>query len=302
MSGGSESGRAHRGTRSVPQAPHELYDEVAEHTADLVIRRYSTSFGLASRLLAEPVRTHVRNVYALVRVADELVDAPRPDGAIDVQAALLAGLREEVRTSLVTGHSANLVVHAFARTARRCGIGAELYGPFFDSMQMDLERTVHDADSFKTYVHGSAEVVGLMCLRAFLIDEPDPQGQYDRLSEGALCLGAAFQKINFLRDLAADHDELGRTYFPGLDVERFDVATRDLLLDDIDADLAAAARAMAGLPPSSRRAVHAAHALFAELSRRLRRTDPAVIRTTRVRVPGARKAQLIAMAVTRGSS
>lgn len=282
--------------------PHELYDQVAEDASDLVIRRYSTSFGLASRLLAEPVRTHVRNVYALVRVADELVDAPRPDGSDDIRATLLKGLREEVHAALVTGHSANLVVHAFARTARRCGIGPELFDPFFDSMQMDLERAEHDTESFAVYVHGSAEVVGLMCLRAFLIEEPDAQAQYDELRDGALRLGAAFQKVNFLRDLAADHDELGRTYFPGFEVDQFDVATRDTLLDDIDADLAAAAAVIPALPASSRRAVSAAHALFADLSRRLRDTEPAKIRTQRVRVPGVRKAQLIAVAMTRGSA
>ncbi|WP_162598635.1 phytoene/squalene synthase family protein [Nocardioides gilvus] len=283
-------------------APHELYDEVAEAASDVVIRRYSTSFGLASRLLAEPVRTHVRNVYALVRVADELVDAPRPDGDAETQSVLLERLHAEVRDALRTGHSANLVVHAFARTARHCGIGAELFDPFFESMRMDLVRAEHDPASFAAYVHGSAEVVGLMCLRAFLVESADPQGEYLRLREGALRLGAAFQKVNFLRDLAADHDELGRSYFPGLDVARFDAADRDRLLDDIDSDLAVAAATMVQLPTSSRRAVVAAHALFAELSDQLRGTAPEVIRTRRVRVSTPRKAQLIARAVTRGGS
>lgn len=283
-------------------APHELYDEVAEAAADLVIRRYSTSFGVASRLLAEPVRTHVRNVYALVRVADEIVDAPRPGGSTGDQAALLESLHVETLHAIGTGHSANLVVHAFARTARTCGIDAELLAPFFESMRMDLDRTEHDEESFARYVHGSAEVIGLMCLRAFLLERPDADAEYARLSEGAARLGAAFQKVNFLRDLAADFDELGRTYFPGLDVDRFDCATRDRLLDDIDADLAAAAAVIGSLPASSRRAVWAAHALFADLARRLRRTAPASIRVRRVRVPSPRKAQLVVVALTRGAS
>ena len=285
-----------RGTRPTRPSPYELYDEVAEAAADVVIRRYSTSFGLASKLLTGPVRTHVRNVYALVRVADEIVDAPRPDGDAAGQAALLGELRAETLRAMTTGHSANLVVHAFARTARTCQITPDLVEPFFDSMAMDLDRTEHDAESFAAYVHGSAEVVGLMCLRAFLLETPDPDAEYQRLGEGALRLGAAFQKVNFLRDLAADFDELGRSYFPGLDVERFDVATRDRLLDDIDADLAVAAAAIPHLPASSRRAVRAAHALFAELSARLRRTAPEEIRRVRVRVPSPRKAQLVALA------
>lgn len=282
--------------------PHELYDAVADDVAELVIRRYSTSFGIASRLLAGDVRAHVRNVYAMVRVADELVDAPRPDGDVAQQAALLAAMHEEVHEALRTGHGGNLVVHAFARTARHCGIGADLVDPFFASMRMDLELTRHDAASFDEYVYGSAEVVGLMCLRAFLVDESDPAARYEQLSHGARRLGAAFQKVNFLRDLAADRDELGRSYFPGVDVDAFDDVTRDRLLDDIDADLAIAAAAIDHLPASSRRAVRAAHVLFGELAARLRRTSPASIRSQRVRVPSPRKAQLIALVLARGAA
>ncbi|WP_204163747.1 phytoene/squalene synthase family protein [Nocardioides solisilvae] len=283
-------------------APYELYDQVAEATAALVIKRYSTSFGMASRLLAEPVRTHVCNVYALVRVADEIVDAPRPDGRRAHQALLLDGLQDDVHAALRSGHSANLVVHAFARTARAVGIGTDLVDPFFASMRTDLFREEHDEESFAAYVYGSAEVVGLMCLRAFLVGRPDAEREYVELRGGARRLGAAFQKVNFLRDLAADCDELGRSYFPGLDVRRFDAADRDRLLDDIDADLAAAAAVVHRLPAGSRRAVCAAHALFAELSKRLRQTPPEQIRSRRVRVPGPRKAQVIARAVTRGVS
>lgn len=288
--------------RRAVRAPHELYDDVAEAAADVVIRRYSTSFGIASRLLAEPVRTHVRNVYALVRVADEIVDAPRPGGDEAARALLLDELQVEVHRALESGHSANLVVHAFVRTARTCGIGIDLIDPFFASMRMDLDQREHDAESFDTYVHGSAEVVGLMCLRAFLLETDDPETEYRELEFGAGRLGAAFQKVNFLRDLAADHDHLGRSYFPDVDVATFDVATRDRLLDDIEADLAEAARVIDRLPTSSRRAVRTAHALFAQLAERLRRTDPQIIRTRRIRVPGPQKARVIARALSRGAT
>lgn len=279
---------------------YTLYDDVAEGAAALVIKRYSTSFSLTSRLLTEPVRTRVCNLYALVRVADEIVDAPRPDGGHDQQLRLLDSLHAEVEEAMRTGHSANLVVHAFARTARACGIGAELVDPFFQSMRTDLFRAEHDEASFAAYVYGSAEVVGLMCLRAFLLDQPEAARRYEALAPGARRLGAAFQKVNFLRDLGDDRDTLGRSYVPGLDPEHFDVATRDRLLDDIDADLAAAAEVIPHLPAGSRRAVAAAHALFAELSRRLRQASPEQIRSERIRVPAPAKARVVARAVTVG--
>ena len=274
--------------------PAEQYDAVAADSARLVIRRYSTSFGLACRLLAEPVRTHVCNIYALVRIADELVDAPRAGAGSHDRRLLLDGLEAETLAAMARGHSANLVVHAFARTATTCGVSPALVVPFFASMRTDLDRREHDRTSFEAYVYGSAEVVGLMCLRAFLIEDPDPAATYDRLAPGARRLGAAFQKLNFLRDLAADHETLGRSYFPDLDPAQLTAARRDELLDDIDADLSAAAAALRELPGSSQRAVGLAHALFSELSARIRRSPVERIRRERVRVPTAAKARVLA--------
>jgi len=276
-----------------------LYDSVSEGSAAAVIRAFSSSFGLASRLLAEPVRTEVRNVYALVRVADEIVDNPDPGLGREPRARMLTWLHDDVRHALRNGYSGNLVVHAFARTAVRCGIGEELIDPFFASMRMDLDTTVHTRESFDRYVYGSAEVVGLMCLRVFLAGNgaADRSGDYDRLAPGARRLGAAFQKLNFLRDLAEDHDTLGRRYFPGLDVERFCDADRDRILDDVAADLDAAAAVIPALPASSRRAVRVAHTTFADLAARLRATPAAEIRRTRVRVPDPVKIRLVAGAL-----
>ncbi|MCD4536454.1 squalene/phytoene synthase family protein [Nocardioides sp. cx-169] len=287
------------GSNAGPLTAHRTYDEVADASAALVIKRYSTSFGLASRLLEPPVRRHVRNVYALVRVADEIVDAPRPDGSTEAQEATLTELERETRRALGTGHSGNLVVHAFARTARETGIEQALLDPFFASMRADLTPVEHDRASFERYVHGSAEVVGLMCLRAFLAAEPGAGASYDELVAGARRLGAAFQKLNFLRDLGADYEALGRSYFPGVNPARLDVATRDALLDDIDADLASGARSLELLPPSSRRAVRVAHALFGELSRRVRATPPERLGLMRVRVPDPVKARLLLTSLLR---
>lgn len=276
-----------------------LYDTVAEASAATVITGYSTSFGLASRLLAEPVRTHVRNVYALVRIADEIVDCPDSHLPVEQRELHLKSLEEETYDALRTGYSVNLVVHAFARTARECGIGPELVTPFFASMRADLTVTSHNQASLDSYIYGSAEVVGLMCLRTFLPGSAADAARFEELAPGARRLGAAFQKVNFLRDLASDTSDLGRSYFPTVEARTFDDAQRDRLLDDIDADLAAAAVVIPQLPPSSRRAVAAAHALFAELSRRLRITPAAVITHRRVRVPGPVKARVVADAVLR---
>jgi len=286
-----------RGAVPVDTSGAAAYDALAADAAALVLRRYSTSFGLACRLLAEPVRGRVRAIYAMVRVADEIVDAPRPGSSVADRRRVLDALQAEVHDAVRTGHSSNLVVHAYALAARECGIGEELTTPFFASMATDLDRADHDPASFATYVYGSAEVVGLMCLRAFLADEPDPAGAYERLAPGAQALGAAFQKVNFLRDLDEDSSGLGRRYFPGVEPSRLDDRQRDLLLDDIDADLATAAAVVPLLPVSSRAAVEVASGLFAELSRRLRATPAAELRRRRVRVPGPVKARIAARVV-----
>ncbi|MCT9820429.1 squalene/phytoene synthase family protein [Microbacterium sp. W1N] len=257
-----------------------LYDRAASDAAARVISAYSTSFALACRLLGPRVRAHVRNVYALVRVADEIVDgaAEAAGVAADGRRAVLDDLEAQVREARERGFSTNLVVHAFASTARSCGIGDDLVAPFFASMRTDLDTTSHDDASHDAYVYGSAEVVGLMCLQVFVsagtgrVRTPAPA-----LIDGARRLGAAFQDVNFLRDRGDDRERLGREYLPSDAV---------VVLDRIDDDLDAAARAIRILPPDCRRAVTAAHDLFAELSVRLRRTvaaggDPA----GRVRVP-----------------
>jgi phytoene/squalene synthetase len=271
-----------------------LYDRVADETAGVVIRRYSTSFGLASRLLDAGVRQHVENIYALVRVADEIVDGGVTDAGLDAvhAARYLNEFETETHAALASGYSTNLVVHAFARTAREVGFGEELTAPFFHSMRMDLTDTEHDNASFARYVYGSAEVVGLMCLRAFVQVMTIDEAQNERLVTGARALGAAFQKVNFLRDLSADFDTLGRSYFPGVSVGSFTEEDKVRLLDDIDADLLVSASVIGELPRGSRRAVALAQGLFAELSVRLRRTPATDLIRARVRVPDPIKARI----------
>ncbi|PZU49615.1 MAG: phytoene synthase [Microbacterium sp.] len=269
-----------------------LYDRCAEDAAASVIAVYSTSFALACRLLGPRVRGHVRNIYALVRIADEIVDGAAADAGVSApeQARLLDEFEVETLLATAAGFSTNLVVHAFALTARECGIGADLVTPFFASMRTDLTQTAHDDVSHDVYVYGSAEVVGLMCLQAFVnAGKPAPVAPAPDLVDGARRLGAAFQDVNFLRDLADDRDRLGRDYL-GLGDGR---VSRAEVLDRIDADLDAAARAIPRLPADCRRAVTTAHGLFAELARRLRTEDAGV----RVSVPNHVKAAIAAKAI-----
>jgi phytoene/squalene synthetase len=277
-----------------------LYDRVAEETAGIVIRRYSTSFGLASRLLGPSVRQHVENIYALVRIADEIVDGAADAAGADIGTVgrILDELERDTDDATRTGYSANLVVHAFALTARDTGFGTELTAPFFASMRADLSATEHDQASFETYVYGSAEVVGLMCLKAFLDGVNVTAADEATMVVGARRLGAAFQKVNFLRDLAADFEQLGRSYFPGVDVASFTEADKVRLLDDIDADLAVSASVIPLLPKSSRRAVALAQGLFAELSARLRATPADRLVRSRVRVPNPVKLRIAAVAAS----
>lgn len=280
----------------------DQYNEAARASSATVIGQYSTSFGLATRLLAPGVRSRVRTVYALVRIADEIVDGAASGAGLGLaaQRELLDDLELETANATLRGYSTNLVVHAFATTARLVGIDARLTAPFFASMRRDLDPAPFDEQGVAEYIYGSAEVIGLMCLRCFLHETPRDPGELALLEDGARSLGAAFQKINFLRDLACDRDTLGRNYFPGVDVVGMTDADKDRLLDDIDADLAAADRVLPMLPADSRRAVTLAHHLFWRLSTRLRATPAQQLLRARVRVPDAEKL-VIALTAALGS-
>ena len=269
-----------------------LYTEAAERASAEVIAAYSTSFGWASKLLGKAEQQPVRNIYALVRVADEIVDGAA-DEAHDNPSKLLDELEAETYRSLESGFSTNLVVHAFAHTAREAGIKRDIIEPFFHSMRMDLTEREHDQKSFDTYVYGSAEVVGLMCLKVFMMGREYSKDERVTLIAGARALGAAFQKVNFLRDLAADSDALGRSYFPGLKVAELTDAKRDELVADINADLAKSSISLRMLPKGSRRAVAAAHLLFEELNDRIAVTPASQLITTRISVPNLKKLLII---------
>ncbi|HLP22795.1 MAG TPA: squalene/phytoene synthase family protein [Microbacteriaceae bacterium] len=270
------------------------YTRVAERNARDVLRMYSTSFAIASTLLSGDARQHIANVYGLVRLADEIVDGVARDYGLTLAEVrdALDSLERETLHAMRTGYSTNLIVHAFARTARLCRIPEDEVIPFFLSMRMDTEQTEHSPESFQAYVYGSAEVVGLMCLRAFLGETPLEAEREAAFVRGARALGSAFQKVNFLRDLAADVDGLGRHYFPGVDLEHLDDAGKLELVADIDRELAIAAEMIPQLPAASRRAVWLAFALFRQLNLAIARTPASRLKRERISVPNRTKARL----------
>ncbi|WP_168203828.1 phytoene/squalene synthase family protein [Humibacter ginsenosidimutans] len=282
----------------------ELYTRTAEDSAARVIRGYSTSFGAAVRLLAPEYRTGVTSVYALVRVADELVDGAAEQAGLllEAQRAALDELESETEHAMTCGFSPNLVVHAFARTATRAGIGRDLTAPFFASMRADLESARYTGSELDAYIYGSAEVVGLMCLRVFLAEapqaeRPDP-ATCGRLADGARRLGAAFQKVNFLRDLGSDVADRGREYFVGAAGDGITEELKHQLIVEIDADLSAAAVVIPELPAGCRTAVGVAHDLFAALCRRIERTPAEELMRVRVRVPDVQKLAILLRAIS----
>lgn len=277
--------------------PRVRYDQVAARTSARMLAAYSTSFGLGTRVLGRGARRDIRAVYGLVRLADEVVDTYRgPTAAVE-----LDELEAATDRALATGYSSNLVVHAFGRTARHTGIGADETRPFFASMRADLQVSAHDEASYRAYVHGSAEVVGVMCLRVFLNDgraagAPVCQPGARALT-GAQALGAAFQKVNFLRDLGQDGSDLGRAYFPGSAPGRLDADAVAEVLADVAADLRTARACLDELPLRARCAVAATLALYEDLLVRLTALPPEELADRRVRVPDLRKLVVATRAV-----
>jgi phytoene/squalene synthetase len=281
----------------------ERYTVASERAAGRIINAYSTSFGAACRLLGTRHRTHVRNIYALVRVADELVDGATDEAGIPPEQQHLALVRLEAETNeaIASGYSSNPIVHAFAHTARAARIDADLVGPFFASMRSDLppvdrspDAAVYDEDAHREYVYGSAEVVGLMCLRVFIRDETRSPEQIALLELGARRLGAAFQNVNFLRDLADDTERLGRSYLGAHG--RIDAVQQERWIAVIREQLSDAAATIPLLPRDARFAVTSALLLFSGLTDRLARTPAAQLYERRVRVPAAQKAWLLTRA------
>ncbi len=279
----------------------DAYTRTAERAATQVITSYSTSFSGSTRLFGRRHRQHIRNIYALVRIADELVDGVGTQAGLTIeeQSRELARLLRHTHEALDSGFSSNLIVHAFAHTARTAGIGADLIDPFFASMKTDLgEHTERfDDAAHASYVYGSAQVVGLMCLRVFLRNEDLPAHITQRLERGAQHLGAAFQDVNFLRDLAEDTTDLGRGYLGT--TAPLTAAERDVWVSRIREQLDHAEKVIPLLPHDTRAAVRAATSIFNELNNRIAAASVEDIYRSRIRVPNPVKSALITRALAR---
>lgn len=263
-----------------------LYTDVSYAASRLITDKYSTSFGMSIRLFAPELRPHIYAIYGLVRVADEIVDTYKGPDTDE----LLDELEHDTYRALKSGYSANPVVQSFAATAREYGITRSLIGPFFTSMRMDLTPQTYTQKKYEKYIDGSAEVVGLMCLKVFTGDDT----LYKKLEKPARHLGAAYQKVNFLRDIAADH-QIGRWYFPEGSFETFNERQKKAILKDIQNDFTIATKAFPELPKSCRAAVLLSKRYYEALIGRIAVTPAGELMEKRIRIPNTQKLRLLAV-------
>lgn len=264
----------------------ELYTKTSYELSERLTMRYSTSFGQSSRLFSSDIRRDIFAIYGMVRIADEIVDTY--DGG--AKGELLTLLENDVYRAIEIGYSANPIVHAFANTARRYEMPLDIITPFFDSMRMDITPRTYDEPTYRQYIYGSAEVIGLMCLKVFCKGDDN---RYVALMPGAKALGSAYQKVNFLRDIASDFQDRGRVYFPGVTFETFDDTAKRAIVQDIQQDLSVAVPALAQLPTSARRAVELSYVYYSELLRQIEATPASTLKTTRIRISNLKKFNLL---------
>lgn len=270
----------------------DLYTCNALECSKLTTKNYSTSFSLGVALLSKRFRLPVYAIYGFVRFADEIVDTFHEQD----QARLLADFQRQAYEAIEHAHSSNPILHSFQWVVNRYGIEGELIDAFLHSMSMDLEKNTYSPEEFQTYVYGSAEVVGLMCLRVFCRGQDE---MYNKLLPSARKLGEAFQKVNFLRDMGSDMVERGRVYFPGADFMVFSADTKARIEEDIRADFRAALTGIRALPRDVRLGVYLAYRYYLELLKNIQKVPPDLLKAKRFRVSDRRKAVLLIKAYIR---
>lgn len=271
-----------------------MFDDASYRCGRIITNTYSSSFSLAIRFLHHDFHRPIHAIYGFVRLADEIVDSfhqfPKRE--------LLARLKEETYQALEAGISLNPLLNAFQATVNRYDIDTALVDTFLRSMEMDLERTVYDQRGYEDYILGSAEVVGLMCLRVFC--EGDDT-MYERLTPAAKRLGAAFQKINFLRDMHTDYQGLGRSYFPDLNVSEFNEESKARIEADIRADFNAGYEGILQLPKKARFGVYLAYVYYTALFKKISGLQATAILQERIRISDPQKATLLVGSYVRHS-
>ncbi|MFT4849993.1 MAG: phytoene synthase [Sediminicola sp.] len=273
----------------------ELFDKLSYSTSAMVTKKYSTSFSLGIWFLDRSLHKHIYALYGFVRFADEIVDTfhdyPKTE--------LLEDFKKQTYKAIEDGISLNPILNSFQHTVNEFNIDLDLIETFLRSMEMDL----HPVESFneekyEEYILGSAEVVGLMCLNVFCYGD---KVQYEKLRWNAMKLGSAFQKINFLRDLNADYNQLGRVYFPGVDMNVFDDKVKAEIEADIEVDFKAGYEGILGLPKKARFGVYIAYVYYYALFRKIKAAPSAEILQSRVRIPNHNKYRLLVSSYLRHS-
>lgn len=270
----------------------QLYDQTCNQISEGITKNYSTSFSSGIKAFAPYYRGPIYAIYGFVRFADEIVDTFHNHD----QELLMLEFRAETQKAIARGISLNPVLHAFQAVVREYNIDMDLINAFLDSMVMDLDYQNHVQESYEKYIYGSAEVVGLMCLKVWC--EGDIE-LYTRLTPEGRALGAAFQKVNFLRDIKDDYDNRGRNYFPGVDFNNFTVADKERIETEIKADFDKALKGIKKLPKGVRLGVYLAYKYFYKLFLKIQKSNAATLKEKRIRVNDGRKLMLFATSTFR---
>ena len=264
-----------------------IFDNVSFDCSKTVTKTYSTSFSLATKMLSKSIRQDIYNIYGFVRFADEIVDSFHGYDKND----LFNKFEFDLELALDDKISLNPILNAFQHTFHNYNIDKSLVDSFMNSMRMDLHKSTYLTDEeYKAYIYGSADVVGLMCLKVFVKGDED---KYNDLKDTAMALGSAFQKVNFLRDLKADHDELNRTYFPNTDLANLDESSKQFIIDDIENDFTKGLEGIKKLPIEAKFGVFMAYRYYKQLLKKLKRTPALDIKNSRIRVPNYKKIELL---------
>ena len=271
----------------------ELFDKISEECSKNVTKSYSTSFSLATKMLSSNIRQDIYNIYGFVRFADEIVDTFHSYNKKE----LFSRFVDDLNYSLIEGISLNPILNSFQKTVNKYNIDKSLIDAFLKSMEQDLEKKKYKSlKEYKDYIYGSADVVGLMCLKVFVGGNND---DFNRLKPYAMSLGSAFQKVNFLRDLNDDYKKLNRIYFPGIDYKTFNEDAKNNIMIDIEKDFSKALKGIYMLPNNSKFGVYAAYKYYKRLLRKLDRASYMQIKSKRVRVPNYQKVDVLARSYVR---
>ncbi|MFI1770823.1 phytoene/squalene synthase family protein [Thalassobellus citreus] len=264
-----------------------IFDTVSYNCSKLVTKTYSTSFSLATKMLYKTIREDIYNIYGFVRFADEIVDSFH-----DYDKEMLFNkFTDDLESALKDKISLNPILNSFQYTFHKNNIDKNLVDAFMKSMRLDLHKTDYLTDEeYKDYIYGSADVVGLMCLKVFVKGDDE---RYEILKDTAMALGSAFQKVNFLRDLKADFEGLNRTYFPNTDLKNLDETSKQQIIDDIEQDFKKGLSGIKKLPIEAKFGVFMAYRYYRQLLKKLKKTPALKIKNTRIRVSNPKKIELL---------